>query len=167
MSKNSRKLWKAYLHFPYDLTKLHTFEKSLSIYSHVNFIHPKSSHLGYSCPLISNTALLHLPLVKAYALTMNPCSDLAQRSMQTRRFNLITAIPFSPKPHHRLHICLQELATFRTPTANKSPRTLKRHKDQEKVHVCSSVQESSSYVLQLGLKKTKKVKWKTVHLTAG
>lgn len=119
MSKNSRKLWKAYLHFPYDLMKLHTFEKSLSIYSHVNFIHPKSSHLGYSCPLISNTALLHLPLVKAYALTTNPRSDLAQRSMQTRRFNLITAIPFSPKPHHHLHICLRELATFRTPTANR------------------------------------------------
>lgn len=30
MSKSSTKLWKAYIHFPYDLMKLHTFEKLLS-----------------------------------------------------------------------------------------------------------------------------------------
>lgn len=91
----------------------------------------------------------------------------AQRSMQTRRFNLITAIPFSPNPHHPLHVCLREPSHVQNSYSKQSPWTLKRHKDQEKVHVCSSVQESSSYVLQLGLRKTKKVKWKTVHLTAG
>lgn len=40
--------------------------------------------------------------------------------------------------------------------SKQSPRILKRHTDQEKVHVCSSGQESSSYVLQLGLKKKNK-----------
>lgn len=64
MSKNSRKPWKPIYIFLMTLrsfTLLRSCYVSVSIYSQVNFIRPKSSHLGHGSPLMSNTALRDRP----------------------------------------------------------------------------------------------------------
>lgn len=157
MSKNSRKLWKAYIHFPYDLMKLHTFKKLLSF----------SINL-FACQLDPPRKLTswaqfpsdfkHSPLAKAAGLAKHACSALPQRNVNPLVGVRGRGMPSRPTPHCHVTstVAFVNLAMFRTPTAN-SLWILKWHKDQEKVHACSSVQESSSYVLQLGLRnKTRK-----------
>lgn len=109
----------------------------------------------------------HSSLAKATGLAKHACSALPQRNANPFVGIRGHGMPSRPTPHCHVTstVAFVNLAMFRTPTAN-SLWILKWHKDQEKVHACSSVQESSSYVLQLGTTKQNKEKWKTVHLTA-
>lgn len=151
MSKNSRKLWKAYIHFPYDLMKLHTFKKLLSFSVNLfacQLYPPRKLTPWALCP----SDFKYSPLAGAPPRAR---TRLSNREMRTRlSVSRTPGTPPCPTPHCHVTstVAFVNLAMFRTPTAN-SLRILKWHRDQEKVHACPSVQESSSYVLRLGLRK--------------
>lgn len=77
MSKNSRKLWKAYIHFPYDLMKLHTFKKLLSFSVNLfacQLYPPRKLTPWALCP----SDFKYSPLVEAAGLAKSAHSALQQ-----------------------------------------------------------------------------------------
>lgn len=121
----------------------------------------------YTAPLGSQTQRCSIFLQWRRATSPRSHAQIFNRDQGKPAGWIWNPIPFFPKPHCISTPARGSLASHVHDSHSKlSPRILKRHTDQEKVHVCSSGQESSSYVLQLGLKKNKKGKMKNRSLNS-
>lgn len=118
MSKNSRKPWKPIYIFLMTLrsfTLLRSCYVSVSIYSQVNFIRPKSSHLGHGSPLMPNTALRDRPPRR------RPTAPGTRTRLWGERApaGLARSRQRPPPPRHcHLYVCLREPSHVQNPTAN-------------------------------------------------
>lgn len=115
MSKSSRKLWKAYIHFPYDLMKLHTWEAAKFQYQFI-------------CTSTLSSPKLTLGTVSLCSFgdsgwsgsgtqcTRPYCRNL-HRALLMSRCQLMSSMSFPLDHFHHTFACMNS-AMFRTPVAN-------------------------------------------------
>lgn len=96
-SESSRKLWKAYIHFPYDLIKLHTLEKFVSLGNQficMSAFYPAQSSRCRQRPLWVGAA----PLEKARGLREHGWVPPRAQSRSTLSCPVLSC-PTTPPPH--------------------------------------------------------------------
>lgn len=127
MSKSSRKLWKAYIHFPYDLTKRHTWEVAMFQYQFICTPTLSSPKLTLdTVPLWSpkNPCTRHVPSVMVDDLALGcqvyPCHAILQRSAKSSADVQVSAdvINVFSLDHSHPAFAFMNPAMFRTPVAN-------------------------------------------------
>lgn len=155
MSESPTKLWKAYIHFPYDLMKLHTFEKLLSFSINLfarQLYPPQKLTSRIQFPWFPIKLCMHdLPSAKAGVQSVQGCQvctrHTALRSSPKRNANTrvrLGALGASPLTHSHPYVCLHKPSHAQNSYSKRGLWILKWHKDQEKAHVRSSVQAAAA-----------------------
>lgn len=153
MSESSRKLWKAYIHFPYDLTKRHTWEVAKFQYQFICTSTLSSPKLTLdTVPLWSpkTPCTRHVPLVTVDDLALGcKCTHaILQRSAKSSADVQVSADVinvFSLDRPLSSYICLHEPSHVQNSCSKWSLWVLKWHRDQGKDHVRSNVQAAATF----------------------
>lgn len=169
MSKSSTKLWKAYIHFPYDLMKLHTFEKLLSFSINLfarQLYPPQKLTSRIQFPWFPIKLCMHdLPSAKAGVQSdarmpgvhMPHCARIFPKE-ECRHPGMLGAIRASPLHHSHPYVCLHKPSHAQNSYSKRSLWILKWHKDQGKAHVRSSVQAAAATFSNLDWKTKRKMR---------